>query len=137
LYGGERFLRRRGRSKRSGLRSGHIVAEGWWAPYSPDRSHRLHSLSKSFTATAISLLASEGQLSVDDHLVALFPEALPATVDDHLAAMRVRDLLTIRTEHAEDVMGTLVEAEDGGPAFLPKSSHRLPYLHFLSVCHAR
>lgn len=95
------------------LRSGHVVAEGWWAPYSADGVHRLHSLSKSFTSTAIGLLVSEGQLSVEDRLVSLFPEVLPPAVDDHLAAMRVHDLLTMRTGHAEDVTGALVEAEDG------------------------
>ena len=28
------------------LRRGHVVAEGWWAPYSADRPHLLYSLTK-------------------------------------------------------------------------------------------
>src|SRR5262245_44610427 len=31
------------------LRHGHVLAEGWWAPYEPERPHMLFSLSKSFT----------------------------------------------------------------------------------------
>ncbi len=37
------------------LRHGHVVAEGWWAPYAPEHPHMLYSLSKSFTATAAGL----------------------------------------------------------------------------------
>lgn len=35
------------------IRHGHVIAEGWWSPYSADRIHQLYSLSKSFTSTAI------------------------------------------------------------------------------------
>src|ERR1700726_1635872 len=35
------------------LRHGNVVAEGWWAPYTPDDPHELYSLSKSFVSTAI------------------------------------------------------------------------------------
>ena len=37
------------------LRNGHVVTEGWWAPYAPDRVHLLYSLSKSFASTAAGL----------------------------------------------------------------------------------
>jgi hypothetical protein len=30
------------------LRHGHVVAEGWWAPYDADSPHSLYSLSKSY-----------------------------------------------------------------------------------------
>ena len=33
------------------LQHGHVIAEGWWSPYSADRIHLLYSLSKSFTST--------------------------------------------------------------------------------------
>ncbi len=33
-----------------------------------------------------------------------FPEDAPPVVSAHLAAMRVRDLLTMTTGHAEDLM---------------------------------
>ncbi len=48
------------------LRGGKVVAEGWWYPYNPDSPHRLYSLSKSFTSTAVGLAVEEGLLSLDD-----------------------------------------------------------------------
>src|SRR6201996_5104220 len=45
------------------VRHGHVVAEGWWAPYSAGQRHFLYSLSKSFTATAA---GSRGSGASDD-----------------------------------------------------------------------
>src|SRR5579883_3030502 len=47
------------------VRHGHVVAEGWWAPYAAESPHMLFSLSKSFTSTAVGIAAAEGKLSVD------------------------------------------------------------------------
>lgn len=91
------------------LRHGHVVAEGWWAPYAPDLRHTLYSLSKSFTSTAVGLAVAEGKLTVEDKVVALFPDDLPATIGPNLAAMRVKDLLTMNTGHAQDTTGKLYE----------------------------
>src|SRR4051794_32748253 len=44
------------------VRHGYVVAEGWWKPEAADKPHVLHSLSKSFTSTAIGLAVSEGKL---------------------------------------------------------------------------
>ena len=44
------------------IRHGHVVAEGWWAPYSAEAPHSLYSLSKSFTSTAVGLAIAEGKL---------------------------------------------------------------------------
>src|SRR5262245_51335392 len=60
------------------LRHGHVVAEGWWAPYNAQSPHVLFSLSKSFTSTAIGLAIAEGRLSVDDEVLKFFPEDAPA-----------------------------------------------------------
>jgi CubicO group peptidase (beta-lactamase class C family) len=86
------------------LRNGRVVAEGWWAPYAPERPHMMFSLSKSFTSTAIGMLVAEGRLSIHDLVTKFFPEAVPATVSEHLRAMRVRDLLTMSTgQRVEEV----------------------------------
>src|SRR5512144_286465 len=37
------------------VRHGKVIGEGWWKPEAPDKPHVLHSLSKSFNATAIGL----------------------------------------------------------------------------------
>jgi CubicO group peptidase (beta-lactamase class C family) len=84
------------------LKRGHVVAEGWWAPYAADLLHTLYSLSKSFTSSAVGFAVAEGKLTVEDKVVQFFPGDLPATVSPHLAAMRVKDLLTMNTGHAQD-----------------------------------
>lgn len=55
------------------LRHGHVVAEGWWAPYAAARPHLAYSLSKTFTATAVGLLVGEGLLDLDDPVLARLP----------------------------------------------------------------
>lgn len=81
------------------VRHGRVVAEGWWQPQKPEQPHVLHSLSKSFTSTAVGLAVAEGKLSVDDPVLKFFPEHAPTAPSDKLKAMRVRDLLTMSTGH--------------------------------------
>jgi len=86
------------------LRHGHVVAEGWWAPYGKDDPHMLYSLSKSFTSTAVGIAVAEKKLTLDDSVLAAFPEDAPASPSDNLKGMRLRDLLAMSTgHHAEEV----------------------------------
>src|SRR3984893_15153749 len=79
------------------VRHGHVVAEGWWAPYHAESPHSLYSLSKSFTSTAVGLAVAEGKLSVDDEVLKFFPEDAPKEPSNNLKAMRVSDLLRMNT----------------------------------------
>ena len=79
------------------VRHGHVVAEGWWAPYRADARHSLYSLSKSFTSTAVGIAAAEGKLKVSDEILKFFPEDAPADPSNNLKAMRVSDLLRMST----------------------------------------
>ena len=81
------------------VRHGHVIAEGWWAPYGADIPHSMFSLSKSFTSTAVGLAISEGKFSLDDEILKFFPEDAPAEPGNFLKAMRVRDLLRMATGH--------------------------------------
>lgn len=108
---------------------GKVVAETWWAPYHAGRPHYLWSLSKSFTSTAVGLAVSEGLLSVDDKVISFFPDALPAKIDEHLAAMRVRDLLSMSTGH--DTEPPLGGDDDWARAFLSHEVRHEPGTHFL------
>jgi CubicO group peptidase (beta-lactamase class C family) len=81
------------------VRHGHVVAEGWWTPYSAESPHMLYSLSKSFTSTAVGLAIAEGKLSLDDEVLKFFPEDAPANPSDNLRSMRVHDLLRMSTGH--------------------------------------
>jgi CubicO group peptidase (beta-lactamase class C family) len=88
-------------------RHGAVVAEGWWAPYRADRIHMMHSLTKSVTGCAVGLAIAEGHFKLDDKVVSFFPEHLPSTVSDKLAAMTVKDLLTMQTGHGAMTSGSV------------------------------
>jgi CubicO group peptidase (beta-lactamase class C family) len=115
------------------VRHGQVVAEGFWAPYSADDIQVLYSGTKSFNATAIGLLADEGQLSVDDLVLSKFPELAPAQPNANMAAMRIRDLLTMSTGHTEDTIDTLRAAPNGEwtRAFLATAVPNAPGSNFL------
>src|SRR6476620_8173456 len=84
------------------VRHGHVVAEGWWAPYAAETPPMLFSLSKSFTSTAVGLAAAEGKLSVDDPVLKFFPDEAPAEPSANLKAMRLSDLLRMATGHQSE-----------------------------------
>ena len=81
------------------VRHGHVIAEGWWAPQTPETRHLLWSLSKSFTSTAVGLAIAEGKLSLDDEVLKFFPDKAPEQPSKNLSQMRLRDLLRMATGH--------------------------------------
>ena len=89
------------------VRHGQVVAEGWWSPYGPDIPHKLFSLSKSFTSTAVGLAIAEGKLSLDDPVLSFFPEDAPANPSPYLKAMRVRDLLIMSSGQDSNAVARL------------------------------
>lgn len=106
------------------VRRGHVVAEGWWAPYSADRPHLLYSLTKSFTSTAVGLVIADGLLSLDDRLVDVLPEHVPDDVSEQGRRITVHHLLSMTVGHAEDSLGPAWELE---PADLVKGFLRVPF----------
>ncbi len=93
------------------LRHGKVIAEGWWNPYGPGLKHSLYSVSKSFTSTAVGFAVSEGRLSVDDKIVSFFPTALPNNVSPWLAAITVRDMLTMLEGQDPDPTGAVTATD--------------------------
>ncbi|WP_424952086.1 serine hydrolase domain-containing protein [Deinococcus sp.] len=93
------------------LRRGRTLAAGAWAPYTLDLPHPLYSVSKSFVASAVGLLIGDGRLTLDDPVLPFFPEYAPAVVSERLAALRVRDLLTMTSGHAEDQIFRLYDQQ--------------------------
>ena len=122
------------------IRHGHVVAEGWWAPYDRDTPHILYSLSKSFTSTAVGLAISEGKLSLDDQVLKFFPEEAPAEPSDNLRAMRVRDLLRMNTGNQTEapirVDDPTNKLTPGSKLFSRIQSHSNP-AHTFSTTHLR
>ncbi|GAA4730918.1 hypothetical protein GCM10023216_23490 [Isoptericola chiayiensis] len=86
------------------LRHGAVVAEAWWDPFRAEEPHRMFSVSKSVTATAVGIAVAEGLLTTADRVVDLLPDDAPSDPGEHLAAMTVRDLLTMTSGHGTDTM---------------------------------
>ena len=114
------------------LRHGHVVAEGWWAPYRPEFIHSLFSLSKSFASTGIGLAVEEGHLSVHDQVISFFPDEAPEEPTWQLEAMRVSDLLSMSTGHiGEDLRAFSFDSDSPLPeAFLNLPVAHKPGTHF-------
>jgi len=95
------------------IRHGHVVAEGWWTPYSADHRQELYSLSKSFTSTAIGLAVDERRLTIEDSVLSFFPGEKPDTISDNLAALKVKHLLSMSVGHAKDSIQILEKSAPG------------------------
>src|SRR6185369_14467402 len=106
------------------VRHGQVVAEGWWAPYSASRPHLLYSLTKSFTSIAVGLAIADGLLSLDDRVVDVLPDHVPADVSEQGSRITVHHLLSMTAGHATD---SLAEAWGLEPADLVKGFLRLPF----------
>jgi CubicO group peptidase (beta-lactamase class C family) len=108
------------------VRHGHVIAEGWWSPYHAKGVQLLYSVSKSFTSTAVGFAFDEGLLSEDDFVTSFFPDDLPETVSEHLAAMRVRHLLSMATGHIQDTLEHVAQNDNWVKGFLSLPPEKKP-----------
>ena len=108
------------------VRHGHVVAEGWWAPYSAERPHLLYSLTKSFTSVAVGLAVADGLLSLDDRVVDVLPDHVPDDVSEQGRRITVHHLLSMTVGHPAD---SLEEAWRLEPGDLTKGFLRVPFTH--------
>ncbi|TCO49296.1 CubicO group peptidase (beta-lactamase class C family) [Kribbella antiqua] len=106
------------------VRRGHVVAEGWWAPYSAERPHLLYSLTKSFTSVAVGLTIADGLLSLDDRVVDVLPDHVPAGLSEQGRRVTVHHLLSMTAGHGTD---SLTEAWQLEPDDLVKGFLRVPF----------
>lgn len=90
---------------------GHVVAEGWSAPYSPDRPHLLYSLTKPFTSMAVGLAIDDGLLSLDTRVIDVLPEHVPADASPQARRITVHHLLSMTAGHENDTLGDAWERE--------------------------
>ena len=80
------------------VRDGYLVVDEYFNGWVPDGLHTLQSDTKSVTSLLVGIAADRGELSVDDRVLDRFPEYRHVrNVDDRKRAMRVEDLLTMRT----------------------------------------
>jgi len=79
-------------------RHGRLVWERYFNGWTADRAHTLQSVSKSVTSLLAGIAVGDGKLTVDQPVVGFFPEYQPIhNLDERKRAMRVEDLLTMRT----------------------------------------
>jgi len=112
-------------------RHGRVIAEGWWAPYEAKLPHTMYSMSKSFTSTAVGFAVSDSKLTVDDTVVSFFPKDLPDKVSDNLAALRVKDLLTMSVGSEKEPTQAMVQEQNWVRSFLGHSITHPPGSVFL------
>jgi CubicO group peptidase (beta-lactamase class C family) len=106
------------------VRRGHVVGEGWWAPFSAERPHLLYSLTKSFTSVAVGLTIADGLLSLDDRVFDVLPDHVPADVSEQGRRLTVHHLLSMTVGHGTD---SLTEAWQLEPDDLVKGFLRVPF----------
>ncbi|HEX5203334.1 MAG TPA: serine hydrolase domain-containing protein [Actinoplanes sp.] len=99
------------------VRHGHVVAEGWWTPYSADRPTLLYSVTKSFTSIAAGLVIADGLLALDDRVAGLLPAHVPGDISAQGRRLTVHHLLSMTTGHGAD---SLAESWEREPADLVK-----------------
>ena len=81
------------------VKDGSVIYSRWQSQGVDTVPHVLHSVSKTFTATAVGLAIADGKMALTDKVIDYFPDNLPAEVSDNLKAMTVRDLLTMSCGH--------------------------------------
>ncbi len=74
-----------------------IAAHHWREQY----RECVFSVSKSFTSMALGFALEEGLLTLDDKIINLFPEKLPAHPDEKLGALTLRHSMMMANGHAE------------------------------------
>lgn len=111
------------------VRHGHVVTQGWWAPYRPEHRQLLYSVSKTFLALAVALAEDEGLLGRSERLVDIFPEAA-ASAGPRASMITVEHCLRMSTGHHEDtldsVAGLLGSADGAAALFLAAEPQHEP-----------
>ena len=81
------------------VKDGSVIYSYWQSEGVDSVPHVLHSVSKTFTATAVGLAIADGKIALTDKVIDYFPDKLPAEVSENLKSMTVRDLLTMSCGH--------------------------------------
>jgi len=83
------------------MKDGVVGAEGYWKPFKADMPHRMYSVTKSFTAMAIGVLADEGKISLDDKIIKFFPDLVLDDVHPYIAETTIKNLLMMSTAYSK------------------------------------
>lgn len=94
------------------IRNGKVVAEQYFGEHAANKNHALYSVSKTFTSTAIGFAVQEGLLTVNDQVIAFFPDKLPNEISENLKKLEIRHLLTMTVGHDVDPTRALREKRE-------------------------
>lgn len=81
-------------------RHGEVIAEGWWSPYARERVHLGYSLSKSFTATTLGILAGRGAIDLDAPVMSYLAEL--DAIDPAWRRVTVRHCISMVSGHTAE-----------------------------------
>ncbi len=102
---------------------GELKASAAYAPFRPDRPHRMYSVSKTMTGLAVGMLAEEGKLRLDQPVTDFFPDLLPPRPDPRLLRQTVRDMLRMATCYAQTAYREGVDEDWTRPFFTGTPTH--------------
>ena len=100
------------------VKDGSVIYSHWQSEGVDSVPHVLHSVSKTFTATAVGLAIADGKMALTDKVIDYFPDKLPAEVSENLKSMTVRDLLTMSCGHDVEPSFRGAPDQDWETAFL-------------------
>ena len=82
------------------MRHDKLIFEKYYAPYTENTLHRMFSITKTFTALAISLLERDGKISYKDSITDYFPEYVNENTHHWIKETTIKNMLQMRTCHA-------------------------------------
>lgn len=113
------------------VKDGNVIYSKWQSEGVDTVPHVLHSVSKTFTATAVGLAIADGKMKLTDKVIDYFPDKLPADVSDNLKAMTIRDLLTMSCGHDEEPSFRGTKEQDWVTVFLAQPVKHEPGTFYL------
>ena len=102
---------------------GETLAEGCWAPFTPDEPHRMYSVSKSLVSLAIGMLAGDGRIRLDDPIVDYFPEWVDGHTHPMLREVTIRNMLMMSTCYDRAMYSPLGDRDWTRPFFYGEPTH--------------
>jgi CubicO group peptidase (beta-lactamase class C family) len=77
------------------VRNGVLILDAYFYPYLGDRPHDVASVTKGITSTLIGIAIDQGLLTLDQKMIASFPELVPEPPTDGKAEIELHHLLTM------------------------------------------
>ena len=80
------------------IRNGYMVLDAYFYPFQKDKTHVLHSCTKSITSTLVGIAIDKGYIKdVHQKLLGLFPEIKPANLTEDKKNISLENILTMAT----------------------------------------